>query len=371
MKLNSHNEWDRLIEVVVGTVDGPPTLAYSGAKPLSDETRAKVQKLTAEAYPPWLMDEVNEDLQGLCDVLKQAGVRVMRPNSEDVGKPYSTPHWSASGERQYNMRDLHLVVGDTVIESPTQDRHRFFEAQGLAEILYGYFHEGSRWIAAPKQKLVGEYMISYEEDGHRHQKLAEWEILFEAANVARMGRDLLCLVSRSGNRLGAKWLQSVLGDEYRVHTTDEIYRSSHIDSTVMCLRPGLVLLNASRVNEQNCPKVLDKWDKIYFSDIVATPGSTLEFHEGTRKRIHAELAQLGVDTDIDHLASEWIGMNFLSIDPQTVIVDERQTGLIRLLESRKFTVVPISFRHSHVLKGGIHCCTLDTVRDSKLESYCD
>ena len=46
-------------------------------------------------------------------------------------------------------------------------------------------------------------------------------------------------------------LQSILGDEYNVHTTRDIYRSSHIDSTVMCLKPGLVLLNDTRVNEKH------------------------------------------------------------------------------------------------------------------------
>ena len=80
-----------------------------------------------------------------------------------------------------------------------------------------------------------------------------------------MGKDLLYLISSSGNELGARWLQSVLGNEYRVHTTKDIYRSSHIDSTVMCLKPGLVLLNSARVNEKNCPRIFDKWQKIYLS----------------------------------------------------------------------------------------------------------
>jgi N-dimethylarginine dimethylaminohydrolase len=69
------------------------------------------------------------------------------------------------------------------------------------------------------------------------------------------------------------------------------------------------------------------------------------------------------------LASEWIGMNVLSLDPDTVVVDERQTALIKTLEKHKLVPVPIRFRHSHLFRGGIHCCTLDTVRDSALESY--
>lgn len=371
MKLNSHNEWDKLREVILGSAESQACLAFSTAQPVLPETLEKIEKLAREAFPLWLIDEVNEDLQELCDVMQKFGVKVLRPNSSAVGKPYSTLDWSAVGEYMYNMRDLHLVVGDMVIESPSQERHRFFEATGLYDIWYDYFKEGCRWIAAPKPKLTGDYMITYYEEGNRYQKLAEGEILFEAANTVRMGKDLLYLVSRSGNYLGAKWLQSVLGDDYRIHTTEEIYRSSHIDSTIMCLKPGLVLLNAERVNHQNCPKIFDKWDKIYFSDIKQTPPETLEFHEKTRKRIHGELLQMGIATDIDHLASDWIGMNFLSLDQETLIIDKRQTALIKTLESYKLKPIPISFRHSHLFKGGIHCSTLDTVRDSKLESYFD
>ena len=44
-----------------------------------------------------------------------------------------------------------------------------------------------------------------------------------------MGKDLLYLVSSSGNYKGAKWLQSVLGNDYKVHVTDSLYRASHLE----------------------------------------------------------------------------------------------------------------------------------------------
>ena len=62
-------------------------------------------------------------------------------------------------------------------------------------------------------------------------------------------------------------------------------------------------------------------------------------------------------------------MNLLSYDQETVIVDERQTNLIKVLEKYNFKIVPIKMRHIYTQGGGIHCATLDTVRDSKLESY--
>ncbi|OGF62485.1 hypothetical protein A2926_02030 [Candidatus Giovannonibacteria bacterium RIFCSPLOWO2_01_FULL_44_40] len=381
MKINSHNEWDKLKEIIVGRGDGHASLVFpcppiGGAHgPVTEELLQKATALAKKAFPQWLIDEINEDLDGLAKVLKSFGVKVHRPDIAHNNKFFATPYFSAVGDHVYNMRDLHLVVGNTVVESPSQEQHRYFEAMGLYPIWHEYLKDGFRWIAGPKPRIPGDHMVVYAadgrdgyDDGQKYIKLKEDEILFEAANTVRLGRDLLYLVSRSGNYLGAKWLQSVLGDEYRVHTTDKIYRSSHIDSTALALAPGVILLNSSRVNENNCPEILKKWKKLYFADIVQTPEKTLEFHDKVRKPVHQQLLAMGVHSGLDSVASPWIGMNVLSVDPKTVIVDKIQVPLIKFLEQNGFTAVPISFRHSYYM-GGIHCSTLDTVRESKLESY--
>jgi N-dimethylarginine dimethylaminohydrolase len=59
-------------------------------------------------------------------------------------------------------------------------------------------------------------------------------------------------------------------------------------------------------------------------------------------------------------------MNLFSLDPKTVVIDKIQIHLIKKLERKGITCIPISFRYSYLM-GGIHCCTLDTVRDSKIE----
>ena len=372
MKVNSHNEWDTLKEIIVGRAESIACLIFPTSDPVGEETRQAAYALARKAYPDYFLDEVNEDLEELCGVIEEFGAKVYRPNIHDSHKIYSTPHWSACGNNIYNMRDLHLVVGNTVIESPSHERHRLYEATGLYDIWYEYFQEGFRWIAGPKPRLEGDYKmpIPFSENGRQLTGLAENEIIFEAANTVRMGKDLLYLVSASGNYLGAKWLQSVLGEEYTVHTTQEIYRSSHIDSTVLCLRPGLVLMNGYRVNEDNCPAILEKWDKIYFHDILPFPEEAVAFQKNVRRGVHEELAKMGIESNMHDVSSEWIGMNVLSLDPETVVVDKRQIKLIHALEQWKLTVVPINFRHSYFM-GGIHCSTLDTIRDSKFESYFD
>lgn len=390
MKINSHNEWDKLREIIVGSAEGSAaTLSWKNPGPIPEKTMEKAAKLAAEAFPPWFLDEVQEDLDNLAATISSFGVKVHRPNVHDIRKMYSTPFWSSTGNNIYNTRDLHLIVGNTVIESPSHMRSRYFEASALYDIWYEYFESGFKWIAGPKPRLNLEVMSAYYRDENERvltdedkryaeltngrieklHKLSEDEIMFEAANTLRMGKDLLYLVSCSGNYKGAKWLQSVLGDEYRVHTTQDIYRSAHIDSTAMCLRPGLIMLNSKRVNENNCPKLFDKWDKIYFEDVAPTSKAELDFQSEVRDPIAKKLADLGFETNLNDMASPWVGMNFLSLDPETVVVDERQTSLIRLLESRKFTVVPVKLRHIYTQGGGIHCATLDTVRDGVLEDY--
>ena len=43
------------------------------------------------------------------------------------------------------------------------------------------------------------------------------EPAFDAANVLRLGRDLIYLVSSTGNELGGTWLKTILGEQFRVH----------------------------------------------------------------------------------------------------------------------------------------------------------
>ena len=391
-KVNSHNEWDKLVEIIVGTAEGTTAvLTWAKPEPLTDEVLDTAYDLAGEAYPEWFIDEVQEDLDNLSSTIEQFGVKVHRPRVHDISKMYSSPFWSSTGNNIYNTRDLNLVVGNNVIESPSPVRSRYFESTALYPIWYEYFEAGFRWIAGPKPRLEGDVHTAYYRDESEREltpediryqeltkgrleklhKLCEDEILFEAANTLRMGKDLLYLVSSSGNYLGAKWLQSVLGDEYQVHTTADIYRSSHIDSTVLVIRPGLVLLNSTRVNETNCPEIFESWDKVYFEDVAPTSEVELTFQKDVRDRISGELANIGFESNLGDMSSPWVGMNFLSIDPETVLVDERQDNLIRLLERHKITVVPVRMRHIYTQGGGIHCATLDTVRDSILESYFD
>jgi glycine amidinotransferase/scyllo-inosamine-4-phosphate amidinotransferase 1 len=164
------------------------------------------------------------------------------------------------------------------------------------------------------------------------------DMVMDAANVCRLGDTWLFLESASGNRAAYDWLCEKLPQ-----VTIELcnfYAGVHIDSTVVPLRQGLVLLNASRVNESNCPQALKDWEKIWVTDDMIVPQDFYQYP----------------------YASKWIAMNMLALDPETVILDEAQTQLITILKSRGIDCIPLSLSHSRTLGGGFHCVTLDTRR---------
>ena len=361
-KLNSSNEWGRLKEIIVGKIPNNYLIPTTKKTPFTSSDISLIKHCSAKVFPAQMIKKSQAELENLCSILKKFGSKVLRPSDDHVGKIFSTPFYHSVGEIVYNARDLVLIIGDKIIECPSQERYRLFETYGYQKIFHKYFENGAHWIAAPKPKLNKTNLINKKKGKKVFQKLLENEISFEAANILKLGKDLLYLVSRSGNRLGAKWLQRVVGNNFKVHITEGIYGGSHIDSTIMALRPGLVLINGSRVNKNNCPKILKNWKKIYFEDIVETPKKIIEFHKSIRKKNYHILKKKKLFTDINHIASHWIGMNFLSLDEKTIIVDSLQINLIKLLEKLKFNVIPIQFSNSYFLKGGLHCCTLDTIR---------
>lgn len=336
MKIGSKNEWDPLVSCVVGDATGARFPELDEIFQYNHEVTAyKDAPHPRGQFPNHVIDEANEDLEILANTLKQFGVKVYRPADLDHAHVVKTHQWETDGMYNYCPRDVLLVVDDTVIEAPMAYRARQMENIAYWKIKNRAIEHNARWLAAPRPRLLT--MENYVEDGNI--VLTEREPIFDAANVLRVNNDILYLVSNSGNRKGAQWLQNILGKDYRVHLIDNLYAYAHIDSTISVLREGFVVLNGSRVNDNNCPKIFDGWTKMYVDDVV--PQSFYQYP----------------------YASKWIALNMLSINPDTVVVDKNQTALIKQLERNKFTVVPLELRHSRTLGGGFHCVTLDLERD--------
>jgi N-dimethylarginine dimethylaminohydrolase len=287
-----------------------------------------------------VVEEANEDLDALSTTLTSLGVTVRRPEVADHSRVLSMPDWQTTANHALMPRDCLLVIGETIIEAPMPVRARFAETFPSRGLLREYFESGANWLAAPKPQLLDSNYEFTPAGG----VLAETEPLFDAANMIRVGRDVFFNVSNAGNRFGAKWLGRVLGSEFRVHEISIC--DDHVGTTIHLLKPGVLLANAGRLTADTIPAPFRDWKTIWF-DEPEDDGFGLDWSR----------------------ASTWIGMNILSVNEDTVIVPERQTGLMRLLEKEGFTVIGVPYRHGRTFGGGFHCCSLDVRRQGALESY--
>jgi glycine amidinotransferase len=340
-----HNEWDPLEEMIVGIADGarvsspdPGLYALDYAEYLAAES-----EIPTGPHERQVIEEANEDLAAFVELLEENGVTVRRPEPIDHARPFGTPDWATDGQFSYCPRDVLLTIGDTVIETPMPLRARYFESIAYRDILLDYFRRGANWISAPKPRLPEE---TYSLEARNGSKLSNLEPVFDAANVLRLGRDLLYLVSSSGNMLGAQWLQRALGSEYRVHPLPGIYDGTHIDTTVALVRPGLVVLNPERISEDQVPEVFADWEVIWCREPVDSGW-------------HGPFPR----------SSVWQAMNFIMVNPDLAIVNELQRPLIGELEDHGVEVAPLPMRQARTLSGGFHCVSLDVRRSGALEDY--
>lgn len=304
MYLSSHNEWDPLLSVFVGTATNAhwpvncPTY-----RSMEETTSWKETPLPSGLVEQHIVDEANEDLNKFCRVLENRDISVHRPIDMDFQ--------SFDGMYNYCPRDRLLIIGNKVIDCPMLFPTRMPEIDALSH-------------------TISNEIITCDDP----------EAMFDAANVCRMNKDILFLVSSSGNYKGAQWLQKTLGDEYKVHIIDNLYSGVHIDSTIVPLREGLVMLNASRVNSIKVPKAFANWDKIWIHDCDV-------FEQQFYKYPYC---------------SKYIGMNVLSLGPELVVCDPLQVGIREKIESHGIETIGVHLRHSRTLGGGHHCTTLDMLR---------
>jgi len=344
----SCNEWDQLEEVIVGN---PLRARYPTADrstQLAEFPDRSLEEIPQGPFPQKIIEETEEDLSEFIAVLERQGVTVKRPETWPHEATFSTIDWESHGFYNYCPRDVMLVIADHIIETPNVIRSRAQETFSYRAMMVDYLKSGARWYSAPKPMLLDSL---FEADPNKPTPRND-EPAFDAANVLRLGQDLIYLVSGTGNELGGQWLQTILGDKFRVHFLKDVYYGSHIDSTFVALRPGLILCNPARINDDTLPDILQQWEVIYSPPMENSGGYDADYLSKS-------------------IGSKWIDMNLFSINPNLVVVDKDQTALIRLLEKQGVDVIPLKLRHSKMLGGGFHCITLDIRRSGTLEQYFD
>jgi glycine amidinotransferase len=355
--VSSHNEWDPLEEVIVGRLEHAmlpdATIINRHTFPPSDSSFIQeILAIGGVPYPPEMIEAAQQDLDKFLHILSAEGVTVRRPDIVDYQVPIRTPDWKTpSGSSSTNPRDPFLIVGDQIIEAPMADRSRYFEAWAYRSLFVDYFRRGAKWVAAPKPQLVdAQYRDDFQpaNDGDDEMRfvIAEFEPTFDAADFVRCGRDIIGQQSHVTNKLGIEWLDRHLGDGYQVHEIrSRCPQAMHIDTTLMPLAPGKVLVNPDWVDPGALPEFFKNWD------ILTAP-----------RPVPPEQQEI-------KLISSWANMNVLMLDEKRVVVERRQKPMIAALKEWGFEPIPCPFENYYPFLGSFHCATLDVRRRGELQSY--
>jgi len=348
------NEWDPLEEVIVGSVDDAVVPVWNVALGSATPSHSKwfFDEYGGKPFPQEMRDKAAYELDNLVKVLENLGVTVRRPEKQDFSKECVTPWWTSTGLYSAMPRDVMMVVGDTIIEAPMAWRSRYFEIYAFRDLIEEYFRDGARWLAAPKGSMKDSFYNqdfdpeNAEPNGVRQFAVAENEVAFDAADFVRFGKDLFVQKSGVTNAMGIEWVRRHLGDEYAIHelSFDEEH-PLHIDTSIVPLCPGKLLINPSWVRKEHLPSMFDSWE------IIEAPEPTMPFDSAL------------------YFSSDWLTMNFLSVDEKTAIVEENEGPLMELLAKHGINSIPIPFRNFYPFGGAVHCATADIRRRGTLDSY--
>jgi glycine amidinotransferase len=346
--VSSHNEWNPLEEVIVGRLDGaafpPAHITVTGR--MSPVRRRLYPFVAGRRYPRLLVEPAEQELEEFVALLRSEGVKVRRPEAADFTRTFRTESWCSTGFCNANPRDCLLVVGNEIIEAPMSARARHHEAETYRVLLSEYVRRGARYTVAPKPKLMDSlYERDYSPPRHgdaMRYVINESEPVFDAADFVRCGADLFVTRSNATNLAGIDWLRRHLGPAFRIHEIKtRCCTPLHIDTTLIPLAEGRIMINPEYVDPDRLPEILRHWDILVPPD--PDPVSSLRVR-------------------LSSICSRWLALNVLSLDEKRVIVESHQPGLIRALRNWGFEPIPCAFQSYAAFGGSFHCATLDIRR---------
>jgi glycine amidinotransferase len=377
--LNSYDDWSPLKEIIVGSAANycshdreisfdiffhENLYRSDWAYPRLNQTKKQNLDDRAWKIKQKYVDELNEDVEGLANTLSSLGIKVHRPITlPQESESIRGLGWEALPVPALNIRDNTLILGNEIIETPPAVRSRYLETRLLSKVFQHYYDNGARWTTMPRPILTDmSFDLSYAKSiettlGGPTEPIESqlsspydvgYEMILDGAQVLRLGKDLIVNIANENHSRACSWLERYFGEKYRIH---RVYRMSdnHIDSMILALRPGVFLVRDHKIRNF-LPEQFQKW-----KFIIPPEPSNNQF-------------PMYDDGDL-LLTSPYIDLNVLSINPETVMVNEDCPSVIQVLEKEGFKVIPIRHRHRRLFGGGFHCFTLDTVREGGLEDY--
>lgn len=405
-KANAWNGWDPLKQIILGNVFKPEFF-----EDLPDhKLRDSLQKL---------MYETHEDLDGIQKTLEDLGVDVVRlhPNSTQAssladdsitGVGYSSiMEYYESNQQGFNgipkpclmPRDFLITLGDRILLTQQYPEFNKVLTSGNQSLInpdcmdlrltVDPKHRKYRGPFIPRQEYVeydGKYKAEWfdpniSEDTFANDpeylKAMGYTWSFWAPTITRAGDTLIIDTKDVAN------LDKAILDMYPHFKGANTAEGGHSDATFCLAKPGLVIC-ASWIDEETFKETLPGWDVLKIRvDKAKTMSSEWGSWESQSHITKGKYWTPDVKDNpdlvnfIDSWLNTWTGyaeetqfeVNMLSVSEDTILSMNYQKEVHNKLKQHGIEPIYCRFRHRNFWDGGLHCLTLDTVREGGMQNY--
>lgn len=344
-KANAYNGWDPLKQVILGNVFEPEFFEDIGDPKLRDLLQQ-------------ILYETHEDLNNIKKTLEDLGVDVVQPPrntiaqfaATDNSKEFTSIAAAADGGQIQGMpkpclmpRDYYITLGN--------------------EICFG----GYMYAESDAHYLFKPGVVDYWED-------KPYE--FWAPYITRVGNRLII------DQEACPDLSELILERYPIFEGANVVVGGHNDGTFNLPKPGLVVCTPY-VDKNIFKNTLPGWDILQIEDPnIMHWGMNESWAEEriiTRGRWWHPEAKSNPEfvKFVDSWLNEWVGfaeesifeVNMFSINEETILSLNYQREVHNKLKQYNIEPIYCRFRHRNFWDGGLHCLTLDTVREGGMQDY--
>lgn len=348
-KPQAYTEFQPLEEVLVGR-SYDTTFLESLDIPFTKQTTSLMTHL---------LDETEEDYQGLVNTLEKLNVKVYRP-SKDAYKKSNIMH-NLSGAYLMNPRDDQIVIDNKIITGQWESAL----GKGFRAALKDY---ENCFLPDPAFKGLA------------------------CASIVRLGEDIIVDSSDNANtnthqkRL-RQYFEPLGYNIIYTKTHDFKFKNnvSHADAIFAILKPGLIL--HARENTDYSENLFKGWDLIKVErderlSLQQDFQTFLNQKENMKKDISYAFEDGKYNDEkwfnflntwftslMGYSKETYFDVNCLVVDENNVIFSGYNKRLFKQLEKRQINPILCPFRHRLFWDGGTHCITLDLKRRGSREKY--
>jgi hypothetical protein len=394
MPYNIWNKWDKLKTVMLGECYDPSF--FRDIK--NSNIRSALQRIASETQ---------NDLEGFQNVLKDFGCDVIRPKLDyaDSIMNYTDNNGTLTSipRSPLQPRDCQLVIGNTLYYThhdhySIRDCLNSYNSSNIYNTpseLTQYDYENLKGNTAPdwpnyneyvKQLYAGEEFSTiqsiHEEITQLTKKYSTPKFPICAPSITVVGTDIY-IDQKLDNNLGITNVQHQhfmqdFTKRFSNFRINELRIGGHTDGVFHTLKPGAIL---SLHDIQRYSDTFPGWDVCYLPD--QSWGKVEKFTKLKKQNqgkwwVPGEEDNAEFTHFVETWLQDWVGyveetvfdVNVLVLDEHHVCVSQQDNEQVNaFLKKHKMEPVYVPWRHRYFWDGGLHCITLDLVREGTQQDY--